>query len=246
MCAFHFRRTFIDFGAESLKACRPNRSQSAPPGTVNENHGPGDLNDANDSKRIASWMDRAQRLQSEKANNQVSAVDEHPASQPINSCSTLPSATSALSFVPQTADSSWEPQHNEMIRLNRTQPNSCMIGKDDPSKDVATTLMIRNLPFSLTCAQLEQAVDASGFANLHDFVYLPHKWNKSLGFAFINFVDAEVAQKFTSMWNKSKYFKSKAPKGLKQLNVSAATIQGRTAEQLQAYLDKVEIGKTRK
>merc|ERR1712050_603475 len=71
-----------------------------------------------------------------------------------------------------------------------------------------TTLAIRNLPFNLSQQDLLQAVDDSGFAGLYDFIYLPHKFkeHRNMGFAFINFVDADVASQFLAKWHQSRCF----------------------------------------
>lgn len=137
-----------------------------------------------------------------------------------------------------------EPQGHNTGKLDQQQSDSKDKEKDNSGtdRDVATTLMIRNLPYSLTREELEQAVDESGFADMYNFVYLPHKWNKQLGFAFINFVDVVAAKNFHAGWHKSQRFKSKCPKGIKPLNVSAASVQGHTAHELQTYLQKIEIG----
>jgi len=101
-----------------------------------------------------------------------------------------------------------------------------------PDSSSATTIAVRNLPFNVTREELLQAVDASGFGGVYDFVYLPHKFkqHRNLGFAFINFLNVEVAQQFSSMWHKSKRFMSKgSSKGIKPLNVTEATVQGHAA-----------------
>lgn len=98
--------------------------------------------------------------------------------------------------------------------------------------DSVTTIAVRNLPFSVTREELLRAVDASGFESLYDFVYLPHKFkeHRNLGFAFINFVDVEVAQRFAAEWHKSRRFMVKGmPKGVKPINVTMATVQGHAA-----------------
>lgn len=134
-------------------------------------------------------------------------------------------------------------QAHKMSKLDLDSPTLQITGKDDvgSDRDVATTLMIRNLPYSVTREELIEAVDASGFADLYNFVYLPHRWNKQLGFTFINFINVDVAQRFHAIWHKSRRFKAKCTKGIKPLNVSVATVQGHTSEELQAYMNKIEI-----
>jgi len=110
------------------------------------------------------------------------------------------------------------------------QPKSSHIANQpEPSgRDTATTLAIRNLPYNVTHDELLLAVDASGFAGLYDFVYLPSKFNehRNQGFAFINFVDVTVAQQFHAKWHKSRHLTKMAFKTIKPLNVSVATVQG--------------------
>jgi hypothetical protein len=111
-----------------------------------------------------------------------------------------------------------------------------------PDPNSVTTIAVRNLPFSLTREELLQAVDASGFAGLYDFVYLPHKLkeHRNLGFAFINFVNVEAMQKLSAMWHKSSRFMVKATfKSVKPLNVTAATVQGHAANTKKARGSKM-------
>jgi hypothetical protein len=107
--------------------------------------------------------------------------------------------------------------------INQTMP---------PNADSATTIAVRNLPFNVTREELLQALDASGFEGLYDFAYLPHKFkeHRNLGFAFINFMNVEVAHQFAAEWHKSRRFMVKGmPKGVKPLNVAMATVQGHAA-----------------
>jgi len=102
-----------------------------------------------------------------------------------------------------------------------------------------TTLMVRNLPYNLTQQGLVETLDSSGFKGLFDFCYLPHKFNEhtNLGFAFLNFVNAEIAQKFTNEWHQSRIFMTSGMR--KSLNVTAAVVQGREANQLKACSRKM-------
>jgi len=102
-----------------------------------------------------------------------------------------------------------------------------------------TTLMIRNLPYSLTQQELLQAVDDGGYSGQCDFLYLPHKFkeHKNLGFAFVNFKDAEVASKFSAEWHHTYRFKMGSMH--KPLNISAAAVQGRIANERAANSHKM-------
>lgn len=125
------------------------------------------------------------------------------------------------------------------------QPKSSHIANqpEPTGRDTATTLAIRNLPYNVTHDELLLAVDASGFAGLYDFVYLPHKFreHRNLGFAFINFETPEVAKHFHELWHLSRRFTVKGTcKGIKALNVSVAAVQGRDANVLQASSHKID------
>lgn len=115
------------------------------------------------------------------------------------------------------------------------------IGQQQPTIDQGncTTLALRNLPYSLTREELLEAINASGFSGLYDFVYLPHKFkeHRNLGFAFINFATVEVANQFHAVWHKSRHFKVKG--SVKPLNVSVAAVQGRSANELKAHSRKM-------
>lgn len=62
----------------------------------------------------------------------------------------------------------------------------------------ATTVMIRNLPLSFTRPQMEALLDAEGFKERYDFIYLPAKLSTGVcfGYAFINLVSQEDATSF--------------------------------------------------
>lgn len=97
-----------------------------------------------------------------------------------------------------------------------------------------TTLMLRNLPHSLTQAELLEEVDKNGYDGLYDFCYLPHKFakHKNLGFAFLNFISTEDAAKFRREWHLSRRFGT-------ALNVSAAAVQGREQNEKKAASQKM-------
>jgi len=112
---------------------------------------------------------------------------------------------------------------------------ACEIEQSAP----VTTLMIRNLPYSLTQQELLQAVDDGGYSGQCDFLYLPHKFkeHKNLGFAFVNFKDVEVASKFSAEWHHTYRFKMGSMH--KPLNISAAAVQGRAANEKAANSHKM-------
>eukprot|EP00930_Biecheleria_cincta_P038610 TRINITY_DN2651_c0_g3_i3.p1 TRINITY_DN2651_c0_g3~~TRINITY_DN2651_c0_g3_i3.p1 ORF type:complete len:260 (+),score=39.67 TRINITY_DN2651_c0_g3_i3:47-826(+) len=95
-----------------------------------------------------------------------------------------------------------------------------------------TTLMIRNLPRSLTQEILLHELDQSGFVDKYDFAYMPRCQNtgENKGYAFVNMIDASFASAFKGSWHRSRRFGWKD--GDAFLNVSAARVQG-----LQANVD---------
>lgn len=61
-----------------------------------------------------------------------------------------------------------------------------------------TTAVLRNTPTTYTRTKLLELLDANGFANQYDFVYVPFdfKFQKSVGFAFVNLTKPDHAEKF--------------------------------------------------
>eukprot|EP00929_Paragymnodinium_shiwhaense_P110101 TRINITY_DN767_c0_g1_i9.p1 TRINITY_DN767_c0_g1~~TRINITY_DN767_c0_g1_i9.p1 ORF type:complete len:245 (+),score=43.95 TRINITY_DN767_c0_g1_i9:311-1045(+) len=66
-----------------------------------------------------------------------------------------------------------------------------------------TTVMLKNLPSRCQRDEIRREVDAHGFENAYDFLYLPvrdlNKKSQNYGFAFINFLQADIAQKFYNL-----------------------------------------------
>jgi len=95
-------------------------------------------------------------------------------------------------------------------------------------RQYATTMMIRNIPRRIGQSEFAQGVDASGFRDIWDFLYLPCNISEKegKGYAFVNFVTPEAAQAFKTAWNAKTRFKM----GMKKvLDVSASSIQGKAA-----------------
>jgi hypothetical protein len=126
-------------------------------------------------------------------------------------------------------------------------PQNLAAGKDDACKKTAggkaevTSMMIRNLPYSLTQQKLTDALDATGFAGLYDFCYLPHKFSdhKNVGYAFVNFVNGEVAKEFQEAWHQDRSNIFNASDMRKALNVTEAVLQGRKANMQKAQSKKM-------
>merc|ERR1719240_2625947 len=75
--------------------------------------------------------------------------------------------------------------------------DTLLAGEDLPTGPY-TTVMLRNLPNNYSRAMLLKLIDAEGFAGQYDFIYLPmdFKSHASLGYSFVNLVDAEQATRF--------------------------------------------------
>lgn len=65
------------------------------------------------------------------------------------------------------------------------------------SRELPTTLMIRNIPNRYSQQDLLEELEELGFAGLIDFVYLPRDKSAkaSIGYAFVNFADGASAQR---------------------------------------------------
>jgi hypothetical protein len=93
-------------------------------------------------------------------------------------------------------------------------------------KDVpVTTMMIRNIPCRFRQAELMSIIDGMGFEKTYDFFYLPmdSRKNANLGYAFVNFENAEVAEQCRASLDKYTF---KTTNSSKACMVKAADIQG--------------------
>lgn len=112
-------------------------------------------------------------------------------------------------------------------RVRRAQPKALGKGSNvdgvlaDKGREV-TTLTVRNIPARYSQAQLIKEWPPGGSYN---FIQLPccPVSNRSLGFAFINFISAEAAGIFYATWHGQRL----ASHGTnRRLSVSIATVQG--------------------
>jgi len=96
--------------------------------------------------------------------------------------------------------------------------------KSDPIR-APTTMMLRNIPNKYTRDMLLDEIRNEGFENQYDFVYLPidfrHRCN--VGYAFVNFINPEIAAEFKKVFDG---FKLTAVKSAKVCGVSEAKVQG--------------------
>jgi hypothetical protein len=70
--------------------------------------------------------------------------------------------------------------------------------KNSVANHTLTTVMLRNIPNNITRAELSDRFVCSGFADSFDFLYLPmdFKRDANLGYAFVNLVSAQEANRF--------------------------------------------------
>jgi len=114
-----------------------------------------------------------------------------------------------------------------LLAVERPQPAAAVTERDSMHSEKRlsqcdiTTLMISHLPPSTTVEGMRNDLDAAGFKDLYDFIYLPHKiaTKEVVGYSFINFVSAEAAASF------SMFISARQPPG-GQLVASPAKVQG--------------------
>lgn len=140
-----------------------------------------------------------------------------PASSPSASNGMVPVMVPMQFMMPVTPDSSLEGTAKALTaaaerlqkeaRTARVAAASARIESLDIAVEQRTTLMLRDLPKSMSRKMLTDVLDARGLKNRYNFVYMPldFKKGKSLGYAFVNFAahtDADFAmncfQGFTS------------------------------------------------
>jgi RNA recognition motif-containing protein len=110
------------------------------------------------------------------------------------------------------------PQPQTVQKDRRRRKNDLYPLDDD------VTLMLRNIPNKYTQEQLRE--DLEPFRLAIDFLYLPtdFKNNCNLGYAFLNFSDGKVAEKFAAEYNGSRL--PRFPHSPKVLAVQCARVQG--------------------
>merc|ERR1719410_550528 len=97
------------------------------------------------------------------------------------------------------------PQHDLQAEAPSPQPAqrlqlSALLEKPSPMSGSWTTVMLRNLPDSMTHGKLLELLDSQGFAGKYDFAYLPVAFDTlaALDHAFVNMVTPEDAQRIRS------------------------------------------------
>eukprot|EP00413_Alexandrium_margalefii_P038118 CAMPEP_0204593460 /NCGR_PEP_ID=MMETSP0661-20131031/51522_1 /ASSEMBLY_ACC=CAM_ASM_000606 /TAXON_ID=109239 /ORGANISM="Alexandrium margalefi, Strain AMGDE01CS-322" /LENGTH=139 /DNA_ID=CAMNT_0051603773 /DNA_START=44 /DNA_END=464 /DNA_ORIENTATION=+ len=95
-----------------------------------------------------------------------------------------------------------------------------------------TTLILRNLPSRISCAQLASAIHSLGFAGKYDFLYLPSAsrtaaaLTTNMGYGFANFLTLEDATAFIQAFEGYQFPGSQS---LKRGRAQRARIQGSDA-----------------
>jgi len=121
------------------------------------------------------------------------------------------------------------------LRKRRSRAHGCSFGVGGLAsrrilQEGVTTLVVRNLPKTVSQIELVRELDRSGFAGKYDYCYAPVQsfhTRKHVGFAFVNFLSAKLAQHFACQWHCTHRFN--LPEHAPMLNVSAAAVQGREA-----------------
>merc|ERR1712039_1080380 len=87
-----------------------------------------------------------------------------------------------------------------------------------------TTLMVRNIPATVTQREFLGEMDRTGFKGCYDFAYMPCSFEtrSTKGHAFVNFKTTQWMRIFFELWHKSDRLGS--PVG--GLKISPAQIQG--------------------
>eukprot|EP00928_Gymnodinium_smaydae_P009062 TRINITY_DN13347_c0_g4_i1.p1 TRINITY_DN13347_c0_g4~~TRINITY_DN13347_c0_g4_i1.p1 ORF type:complete len:229 (-),score=22.36 TRINITY_DN13347_c0_g4_i1:264-950(-) len=102
--------------------------------------------------------------------------------------------------------------------------NQVVRNEASPGSTVITTLMIKNLPCKVTKQRLEAEICQLGFRGTYDFIHMPNRRNRSnLSYAFVNFVRAQDAARFTEAFEGHTFA---GVNSQKRCHVCAADVQG--------------------
>lgn len=102
------------------------------------------------------------------------------------------------------------------------------VNEDKPPE--VTTMMIRNIPRSMTQQGLIDALENTGFSGMYDFCYVPSSFDskQNKGFAFVNMISAEAAGVLVGSWHNRKIFAG--TDGVRNaLSLCPSIVQGREA-----------------
>jgi RNA recognition motif-containing protein len=112
--------------------------------------------------------------------------------------------------------------------------------EDLPDESQWTTIILRNIPCRYTQECLLEEIDGTG--QKYDFFYLPpaRRRRGNLGYAFVNFVDAESAQRFIQLFEGHMF--SQQPNAKKKAVIGWAKLQG--FEQNRQFYSSARVTKT--
>jgi hypothetical protein len=123
------------------------------------------------------------------------------------------SALAAYGMFASCSDGHCDPESSNKSKITKITDNSGGV----------YTVMIKNIPCSCKREDILQAVAELGFADQHDFFYVPMRHGKIPGYAFIGFPSTDLTRKFTIAMTGYR-FSSKESK--KSVIVVPASIQG--------------------
>jgi len=109
--------------------------------------------------------------------------------------------------------SSWQPECEQAIQdlTSRSQRDlktqkACELAAAGHGLSGYATVMIQQVPFKYTQSNLIREINGDGFKGTYDFFYLPANARNqgNRGFGFINFLSAELAEKFYARYHAQK------------------------------------------
>jgi len=97
-----------------------------------------------------------------------------------------------------------------------------------PEAETDTTMMLRNIPFEVDLDELVCKIEAAGFGDCYDMLYLPMKRGnaQNRGFAFLNFKNPIFVCEFKAAFHKQNTTWASHSRKNKMLNVTGADVQG--------------------
>lgn len=155
------------------------------------------------------------------------SISISPSWQGISPCDVRHAAwpLASMDSLPAMSPTAWEARQHQIAQDSASVDRQSSNGRStEGESETITTLMIRNLPASITQALLLEELDRSGFNDLYDFAYMPMSFDAKTGkgYAFVNFFSQAAAGMFVGSWHESRRCGARgAP-----LNISPAAIQG--------------------
>jgi hypothetical protein len=106
------------------------------------------------------------------------------------------------------------------------------------------TVMLRNIPSKVSQQVLLQELDNCGFENSYDFLYLPidPETNANRGYAFINFVNTELAMMFRMFFEGRKFANYRSDKVMSTVPAALQGFEANHAHYSKARVNQRELG----